>query len=162
METSRSHEPQLDLDDQLQAARVGGIGGERLARTADIAGGRYAAAMATLVALYLLVVVYIYPLDILWLDIAATAAFTAGLAGTCRSYGRRRRASGLGWSRRYSVGFALTALLFGLGVVLQGLTDVRDAWLWIPYAAATGTPLMAGVSDALCGGLRASFGRKTV
>ena len=161
METNHSPEPHLDLDDQLQAARAGGIGGERLARTADIAGGRYAATTATLVALYLLVVVYIYPQDIVWLNIAATAAFTAGMAGTCRSYGRRRRASGLGWSRRHSAGFALTALLFGLGVALQGMTDVRDACLWIPYAAATGLPLMAGVSDALCGGFRASSGRKT-
>jgi peptidoglycan/LPS O-acetylase OafA/YrhL len=161
MATDHFPEFRPDLDEQLRAAETGGIGGARLARSADLAEARYAATMATLVALYLLVVVYIYPQEILWLDLATTAAFTAGLVGTCRSYGRRRRASGLGWSRRYSAGFVLSSLLFGLGLVLLGLTESRDAWLWFPYAAATGVPLMAGVSDRLPGGFRAWCGWKT-
>lgn len=160
MATDHSHESRADLDEQLRAARTGGIGGARLARSADLAGGRYAAAMATFVALYLLVVAYIYPQDILWLDLAATAVFAAGMVGTCVTYGRRRRASGLGWSRRYSVGFALSALLFGLGLVLLDLTDTRDAWLWIPYALATGLPLMVTASDGLFGWSRTSGGWK--
>lgn len=144
-----SPKTRLGLEDQLRAAEAGRAGGARIARSADLAGSRYAAVMAALIALYLLVVVYIYPQDILWLDVAATAAFTAGLVGTCVGYGRRRRASGLGWGRRYSAGFAISALLFGLGVALLDLTDSRAMWLWIPYAAATGIPLLAAVPDGL-------------
>jgi hypothetical protein len=99
--------------------------------------------MATLVALHLLMVVYVYPRDILWLNITAATVFVAGMVCTCVTYGRRRSASGLGWSRRYSAGFAVSVLIFGLGMALLDLTDSRAAWLWIPYAAVTGLPLLA-------------------
>ncbi len=161
MSTNHSQESHPDLKEQLRAAQLGGTGGARLARSADLAGGRYAAVMASLIGLYLLVVVYVYPQDILWLSIAATAVFAIGMIATSVSYSRLRRASGLGWSKRYSTGFALSVLLFGLGMLLLELTDVRDAWMWIPYAGATGLPLMAGVSDHLYRGPRAYIGGKT-
>ncbi|MGM0930576.1 MAG: hypothetical protein ACQEXN_12820 [Actinomycetota bacterium] len=159
MSTNHSQESRPDLDEQLRAAQAGGIGGARLARSADLAGGRYAAVMASLIGLYLLVVVYVYPQNVLWLDITATAVFVVGMVGTCVSYSLRRRASGRGWSKRYSLGFALSVLLFGLGMVLLELTDVREAWLWIPYDVATGLPLLAGVSDRLHSDPRAAGGR---
>ena len=137
-----SHESYPSVDELLRAAEAGGSGGERLSRSADRAGARYAAVMAALMALYLLVVAYVYPQEILWLDIAVTAVFVSGMAVTCVRYGRRRRASSLGWSRRYSVGSALSAGLFGLGMALLVLTDSRDAWLWVPYAVVTGLPLL--------------------
>ena len=143
MTNASSHESHPSLDEQLRAAEAGGSGGARMARSARLAGARYAALMATLVSLYLLMVVYVYPRDILWMSIAATAVFVAGMVGTCVTYGRRRSASGLGWSRRYSVGFAFSALIFGLGMALLDLTDSRAAGLWIPYAAVTGLPLLA-------------------
>lgn len=142
MTSDPSYESRRSLDEQLRAAEAGGSGGARISRSADLAGARYALAMAALMALYLGVVVYVYPQDILWLDIAATAVFGAGMVGTCVRYGRRRRASGLGWAKRYSAGFALSAGLFGPGMVLLELTDSRAAWLWIPYAALTGLPLL--------------------
>ena len=143
MTNASSHESHPSLDEQLRAAEAGGSGGARIAHSARLAGARYAAMMATLVALYLLMVVYVYPRDILWMSIAATAVFVAGMVGTCVTYGRRRSASGLGWSRRYSVGFAFSALIFGLGMALLDLTDSRAAGVWIPYAAVTGLPLLA-------------------
>ena len=143
MTNASSHESHPSLDEQLRAAEAGGSGGARIARSARLAGARYAAMMATLVALYLLMVVYVYPRDILWMSIVATAVFVGGMVGTCVLYGRRRSASGLGWSRRYSVGFAFSALIFGLGMALLDLTDSRAAGLWIPYAAVTGLPLLA-------------------
>ena len=143
MTNAPSPESHPSLDEQLRAAEAGDSGGARIARSAGLAGARYAAIMATLVALYLLIVVYVYPRDILWLSITATAVFVAGMVGTCVTYGRRRSASGLGWSRRYSVGFAFSALIFGLGMALLDLTDSRAAGLWIPYAAVTGLPLLA-------------------
>jgi hypothetical protein len=161
MTTEPSHDSRPSLDEQLRAAESGETGGARLARSADRAGARYAAVMATLVALYLLVVVYVYPRDILWLDLLATAVFVAGLVGTCIGYGRRRQASGLGWSKRYSYGFALSTLLFGLGLVLMDLTDSRAAWLWVPYAAVTALPLLAAMPDGPFRGFRGSEERKT-
>ncbi|WP_346925755.1 hypothetical protein [uncultured Arthrobacter sp.] len=142
MTNAPSPESYPSLNEQLRAAETGESGGARIARSAGLAGARYAAVMAALVALYLLVVVYVYPQDILWLNIAATAVFVAGMIGTCVTYGRRRSASGLGWSRRYSVGFAFSALIFGLGIVVMELTGSRAAWLWLPYAAVTGLPLL--------------------
>ena len=143
MTNASSHESHPSLDEQLRAAEAGESGGARIARSARLAGARYAAMMATLVALYLLMVVYVYPRDILWMSIVATAVFVGGMVGTCVTYGRRRSASGLGWSRRYSVGFAFSALIFGLGMALLDLTDSRAAGVWIPYAAVTGLPLLA-------------------
>lgn len=161
MTTEPFHESRPNLDEQLRAAESGEMGGARLARSADRAGARYAGMMAALVALYLLVVVYVYPRDILWLDIATTAAFVAGTTGTCIGYGRRRQASGLGWSKRYSSAFALSTLLFGLGVVLMDLTDSRAAWLWIPYAVLTALPLLTVMPDGPLWGSRRSEERKT-
>jgi hypothetical protein len=96
--------------------------------------------MASLVALYLLVVVYVYLRDILWLNIAA-AVFVAGMVGTCVTYGRRS-ASRLGWSRRYSVGFSFSALIFGLGMALLDLTDFARGLALDPLCRgdATATP----------------------
>jgi hypothetical protein len=138
-----SDETRHSLHEQLQAAESGGNGGARISRFADLAGGRYACAMAALISLYLLVVAYVYPQEILWLDLTTTAAFVAGIVGTCIGYGRRRRASSLGWSKRYSAGFAFSIGLFAVGVALLDSADARPAWLWIPYAAMTGLPLLA-------------------
>ena len=132
-----------DLGAQLRAAEAGGSGGARISRSADLAGGRHAVVVAILLALYLLVVVYVYPREILWLDVAATVAFVAAIVGANRWHERRRRASSRGWARRYSAGFAVSALLFGLGVALLDMTDSRAALLWVPYAAATALPLVA-------------------
>lgn len=138
-----SDETRHSLHEQLAAAESGGSGGERISRFADLAGGRYACAMAALISLYLLVVVYIYPQEILWLDITTTVVFVAGIVGTCMGYGRRRRASSLGWSKRYSAGFALSVGFFAVGVALLDSAEARPAWFWIPYAALTGLPLLA-------------------
>lgn len=143
MEHDLGDESDADLGAQLRAAEAGGSGGARISRSADLAGGRHAVIMAILLALYLLVVVYVYPREILWLDVAATAAFVAAIVGANHWHERRRRASGLGWARRYSAGFVVSALLFGLGIALLDMTDTRAAWLWVPYAAVTALPLVA-------------------
>jgi hypothetical protein len=97
--------------------------------------------VGTLVALYLLVVVYVYPQRNAWLNAVATAAFVAAMVGTVRWHERRRRASSPGWSRRYSVAFALSVGLFGAGIALLDMTDNRAWWLWVPYAVLTALPL---------------------
>lgn len=143
MEPDLGDESDADPGAQLRAAEAGGSGGARISRSADLAGGRHAVVIAILLALYLLVVVYVYPREILWLDVAATAAFVAAMVGAHHWHERRRRASGLGWARRYSAGFVVSVLLFGLGMALLDLTDSRAAWLWVPYAAMTALPLVA-------------------
>jgi hypothetical protein len=143
MTPEQANESRHSLDEQLQAAAAGGAGGGRISRSADLFGGRYAAVMGALMALYLLVVIYVYPQRVLWLDILATAAFAAGMVSASVWHERRRRAASLGWARRYSVAFALSAGLFGLGMALSDLTDSRSLWLWMPYAAVTALPLVA-------------------
>jgi hypothetical protein len=97
--------------------------------------------MGILVALYLLVVVYVYPQRDAWLNTVATVAFVACIVGTVRWHERQRRASSRGWSKRYSVAFALTLGLYGAGIALLGMTDIRGWWLWLPYAVLTALPL---------------------
>ena len=99
--------------------------------------------MAALIAGYLLVIVYVYPLNIVWLDVLVTAAFVVSIVAASLSYGRRRSASSRGWAKRYSLGFALSVGLFGLGIGLADVTDSRALWLWLPYALVTALPLLA-------------------
>jgi phosphatidylglycerophosphate synthase len=141
MTNDHAGEVQQNLRDQLQAAESGGGGGERLSRSAALFGRRYALLMGTLVALYLLVVVYVYPQRNAWLNVVATVAFVACMVGTVRWHERRRRASSRGWTKRYSIAFALTLGLYGVGVALLGTTDNRAWWLWLPYAVLTALPL---------------------
>lgn len=132
-----------DLRDQLNAADIGGGGGARISRSADHFSGRFAVAMGLLIAAYLLVVVYIYPNDVLWLDVTVTAAFVASIVGATKWHSHHRRASSRGWAKRYSVGFSFSIGLFGLGVALLYIIDSQALWLWLPYAVLTATPLVA-------------------
>ena len=141
--TNESHEYRDTLHEQLSAAEQGGSGGARISRSANRFGGRYATIMAFLLALYLLVVVYVYPRNIVWLDITVTAAFVVSMVGTNLWYGRRRRGSSRGWTRRYQVAFALSIGLFGLGLALADMTDTRSLLLWLPYSVLTALPLVA-------------------
>jgi hypothetical protein len=141
MTENQAGEAQQNLRDQLQAAESGGGGGARLSRSAALFGRRYALLMGTLVALYFLVVVYVYPQRNVWLNVIATAAFVASMVGTVRWHERRRRASSLGWSKRYSAAFACTVGLYGVGIALLATTDDRAWWLWLPYAVLTALPL---------------------
>ena len=134
------------LHEQLLAAEAGGGGGARISRAAKSLGGRYAVLTGTLVAAYLLVVVYVYPQHNVWLSLVATAVFVVALVASCRWYARTRRASSPGWARRYSVAFALTAGLFGAGIALLDFTADRSWWLWVPYAAATAVPLLVAAA----------------
>lgn len=141
MTNHHADEVPSSLHEQLQAAEAGGGAGAGIARQAGLFGGRFALFMGGFIALYLLVVVYIYPQRIGWLTALATVAFVAGIVGTARWHAARRRASSIGWSQRYSLAFAVAAGLFGAGIALLDMTDNREWWLWVPYAALTALPL---------------------
>jgi hypothetical protein len=143
MANEHVNETHQSLRAQLQAAEAGGGSGAGMSREAAQAGGRFALLVGLLVALYLLTVVYIYPQENPWLTTATTVAFIAGMVGTVRWHESRRRASSLGWSKRYSVAFAISAGLFGAGIALLDMTDLRAWWLWVPYAVLTALPLAA-------------------
>jgi hypothetical protein len=130
-----------NLQDQLRAAAAGGDGGERISRTASLFGGRFALTMGTLIAVYFLVVAYLYPLHNGWLSLAVTAVFVVSMVGTVRRHEARRRASSIGWSRRYSLAFAISVGLFGAGMVLLDVIESRDWWIWLPWAVLTALPL---------------------
>jgi phosphatidylglycerophosphate synthase len=141
MTDNQAGEARQNFREQLQAAEAGGHGGARLSRSAARFGGRYALMVGALVALYLLVVVYVYPQRNTWWDVVTTVSFVACMVGTVRWHERRRQASSRGWSKRYAVTFALTLGLYGAGVALLGMTDNRAWWLWLPYAVVTALPL---------------------
>lgn len=143
MNNEPASEAHQNFREQLQAAEAGGGGGARISREAASSAGRFALMVGTLMGLYLLVVVYIYPQHIGWLNAAATAAFVVAMVGTVRWHEARRRASSPGWAKRYSVAFAITAGLFGAGIALLDMTDNRAWWLWLPYAVVTALPLAA-------------------
>jgi hypothetical protein len=142
MTTDFSQGSPHELREQLNAAERGASRGAGISRSADRSGGRFASVMGVLLAAYLLTVVYVYPRNIVWLDIAATAAFVIAVVAACLWYKARRRASSRGWTTRYSIGFALSAGLFGLGVALADMTDTLSLWLWLPYSLLTAAPLV--------------------
>jgi phosphatidylglycerophosphate synthase len=141
MANDHANETHQGLREQLQAAEAGGGSGAGMSRQATAFGGRLALLVGILVALYMLTVVYIYPQHNPWLTTASTLAFVVGIVGTVRWHEARRRASSPGWSKRYSLAFAISAGLFGLGVALLDMTDIRAWWLWVPYALLTALPL---------------------
>jgi hypothetical protein len=141
MTNNHADEVPSNLHEQARAAEAGGGAGAGIASQAGLFGGRFALLMGGLIALYLLVVVYIYPRHIAWLTAVATVALIAGIFATARWHAAHRRASSLGWSKRYSLAFAISAGLFGAGIALLDMTDNREWWLWVPYAALTAVPL---------------------
>jgi len=132
-----------DFLDQLRAAASGGSHGSDISRSARRLSGFFAAVIGASVALFLLAVVYVYPTHILWLVIAVTVLYGLGIASACLWYLRVRRASNRGWSRRYRIGFALTIVLYAIGVALTVSTDWHTAWFWVPYAILTAAPVTA-------------------
>ncbi|MEO7123185.1 MAG: hypothetical protein ABI400_08740 [Lacisediminihabitans sp.] len=131
-----------DSHDQLQAAAFGGSRGSDISRSARRLSAFFTAILGVSVALFLLAVVYVYPTHSLWLIIAVTVLYGAGIASACIWFQRARRASSRGWARRYGVGFALTMALYAAGVAFTVSTDWRTAWFWLPYAIITATPVV--------------------
>ena len=132
------------VPDQLRAADIGGGGGAEISRSAEWVGGAYAIAIGLLIAAFLLVVVYVYPTRIPWLIISVTITFFAGITIAIIWYQRQRRASSRGWTKRYSVGFALTIMFYAVGNALAGSIDLREIWFWLPYAVLTALPVVIG------------------
>lgn len=131
-----------DFQDQLQAAAFGGGRGSDISRSARRLSGFFTAILGASVALFLLAVVYVYPSHVLWLIITVTALYAAGIGSACIWFQRARRASSRGWTRRYTVGIALTMSLYAIGVALTVGTDWRTAWFWVPYALLTAAPVV--------------------
>jgi hypothetical protein len=95
-----------------------------------------------LIAAFLLVVVYLYPTHILWLEIPVTVAISAALIASCLWYRNERRASSPGWAKTYARSFTLSMTLYVVGVALSASLSQDAFWFWLPYAVLTALPLL--------------------
>jgi hypothetical protein len=128
--------------DQLNAAAAGGGSGSGVSRKAHRLGSFYAGAVGLLIAAFLLVVVYLYPTHILWLEIPVTVAISAALIASCLWYRNERRASSPGWAKTYARSFTLSMTLYVVGVALSASLSQDAFWFWLPYAVLTALPLL--------------------
>lgn len=142
-----AHHNSPDFRDQLRAAELGGGRGSVISRSARRQSGFFTVILGVSVALFLLAVVYVYPTHVLWMVIAVTVLYAAGIGSVCIWFMRAKRASSRGWTKRYTLGLSLTMSLYAIGVAFTVSTDWRTAWFWVPYALLTATPvIVAGVA----------------
>ena len=130
------------VEELLSAADSGDGRGRNLARSASNAGRVYAILLAILVASFLLAIEFIVPARVLWQLIAITAFYSIGVLGLTLWYVRNRKASGLGWRKRYSRAFALTMAFYAVGLAIGTNNELSSPAFWLPYAALTAAPLV--------------------
>ena len=132
----------LNPRELLDAATAADSSGAAIARRGSRAIATMSTAIAVLVALFLLAVVYIFPTDNLPLIVASVVAYGIGILASVMIYNRLRVSSGPGATHRYMVGLALTMGLFFVGVALTFLIDLTTPLLWVPFAVVVAVPLI--------------------
>lgn len=143
--TSRPLNPRELLD----AATAADSSGAAIARRGNRAIAAVSIAIAVIVALFLLAVVYIFPTDNLPLIVGSVVLYTIGVFASVMTYNRVRVASGQGATNRYMVGLSITMGLFFVGVALTFLVDLTTPLLWVPFALVVAVPLVVtGVKEA--------------
>jgi hypothetical protein len=127
----------------LLAAAASGIEvGSAVSRSTRNTERGFAIVLGLCISLFLMSVVYIYPLAIPLLTIAVTILYAAGIVAAILMFTRLHRATSAGWSTRYIVGFISTMVLYVGGVALFSATGITTPALWAPYAIATALPVI--------------------
>lgn len=127
----------------LLAAAASGIeAGTAVSRSTRNTERGFAIVLGACISLFLLSVVYLYPLAIPLLTIAVTIVYAAGIVAAILAFTRLHRANSVGWSTRYIVGFIGTMALYVGGVVLFSATQITAPALWVPYAIVTALPVI--------------------
>jgi hypothetical protein len=131
----------LNPRELLDAATAADNSGAAIARRGSKAIATMSIAIAVLVALFLLAVVYIFPTDNLPLIIASVVLYGIGIFTSVMTYNRLRVSTGPGATHRYMVGLALTMSLFAIGVALTFVVDLATPLFWVPFAVLVAVPL---------------------
>ncbi|MEO8094145.1 MAG: hypothetical protein ABI632_04335 [Pseudolysinimonas sp.] len=126
----------------LGAAQSGAEAGSSVSRSTAGAERAFAVAVGVCISLFLLSVVYLYPLGNAVLTVAVTLLYAAGLAAAIVVFARLRRGASAGWNRRYMIGFLATMVLYTGGVLIFSTTALTSPVLWVPYAIATAVPVI--------------------
>ena len=136
-----SDSTQLNARELLDAATAADSSGARIARRGSTAIATMSIAIAVLVALFLLAVVYIFPTENIPLIIASVSLYAIGIFASVTVYNRLRVSTGPGATHRYIVGLAWTMVLFFVGVALTFLIDLTTPLLWVPFSIVVAVPL---------------------
>lgn len=136
----------MDLSDStardlLAAAERGDGDGTKLARTTTRAGSLYSISIGVLVAAFLLATVYVFPsANLAWI-IAAVVIYALAILASVFVYSRVRTGAPAGWNKRYSIGFAITMVLYLGGVVFATAAGWTSPLFWIMYAILVALPV---------------------
>ncbi|MEP6478656.1 MAG: hypothetical protein ABJB03_04645 [Rhodoglobus sp.] len=125
----------------LGAAGTGARAGASLSRSTAVAERTFAAVLGACIALFLLSVVYIYPLGNPLLTVVVTVVYAAGIVAAILVFARVRTGASAGWGRRYVVGFIATMVIYCVGVLVFSRTGLTAPAFWAPYALATALPV---------------------
>ena len=125
----------------IEAAERGNTDGVRLDRSTARASSLFAIAVGLLVAAFLLVTVYVFPLANLFWVIASVVIYALALVAAVYVYARVRKGAPAGWGKRYSIGFAVTMVLYLGGVFIATGLGWTSPLFWIMYAALVAMPV---------------------
>lgn len=132
--------------DLLATAERAGGDGARLAHVASRATSLYSVAVGVLVATFLLISVYVFPLGVLGLTLGLTAGYLTALTGAVILYTRLRIGSPAGWGKRYYIGFSITIALYLAGIFIATGAGWTSPLFWAAYAILVALPVsVAGV-----------------
>lgn len=132
--------------DLLAAAERADGDGARLARAASRVTSFYSVAVGVLVATFLLVSVFVFPLEVLGLTIGLTAGYLIALTAAVILYARLRVGAPAGWGKRYYIGFSITIALYLAGIFIATGAGWTFPLFWAAYAILVALPVSVGGS----------------
>jgi hypothetical protein len=140
-----SDEPS-SLAEQMRAVRAGSNVGVAIGRDGRAPDSIFGATLGILMAGMLAVVVFAFPAHPPWLVGPLTVLYGVGAGVASAIYRQRMSRTSRITGLRYRVGFSVTALLYGVGVVVTLLGLPIPTWLWIAYIIATALPMLIASS----------------
>ena len=127
--------------DLLAAAERADSEGARLDRAATRASSLYSIAVGVLVAAFLLISVYVFPLEVLALTIGLTVGYLIALVVAVVLYSRLRVGAPAGWGKRYYIGFSITIALYVAGIFIATSAGWTSPLFWVAYAILVALPV---------------------
>lgn len=133
----------------LAAAERADGDGAQLRRVTSRVTSIYSVAVGVLVATFLLVSVYVFPLGVPGLTIGLTVGYVIALTVAVILYARLRVGSPAGWGKRYYIGFSITIALYVAGIFIATGAGWTSPLFWAAYAILVALPVsVAGVTKS--------------
>ena len=115
--------------------------GNAATRVSRRATAGFSVATGTLVGLFLLAAVYIYPEGGTRVNIATTIAFVALVVASAAVFLKVRTTPQTGWGARFAAGLGGTMAFYSSALVFALASGLTSPVIWIPVAIAVALPV---------------------